>query len=115
MIEKLPNVEHATIQKAKITQYLLNFDHEDGKTKADFFVRFGFEPDNWQALEQALLQQATENPVVQQTQTEFGVKYTIDGALNCPDGRKPSIRTIWQIDKGKDTPRLITAHPDRLS
>lgn len=115
MTNQLPNAQKATIQAEKITRYLLNFDHEDGKTKAEFFVRFGFDPDDWQVLERALLQHALENPVVGQMETTFGIKYTVEGGLNCPDGRRPGIRTIWQIDKDKDIPRLITAHPDRRS
>ncbi len=96
LTDELPNADKATIQTEKITRYLLNFDHEDGKTKAEFFVRFGFDPDDWQVLEQALLQHAVENPVVDVTETEFGVKYTLEGGLTCPDGRKPGIRTVWQ-------------------
>jgi hypothetical protein len=112
LTSQLPNAEKAIIQAEKITRYLLDFDHEDGKTKAAFFVRFGFDPNDWQVLEQAILQHALENPVVAQTETAFGIKYTVEGGLNCPDGRKPGVRTTWQIDKGKDVPRLITAHPD---
>ena len=27
------------------------------------------------------------------------------------DGRNPCVRTVWQIDRGSDYPRFITAYP----
>ena len=35
----------------------------------------------------------------------------IDGELTTPDGQRPRIRTVWQLDHGQLAPRLITAHP----
>jgi len=41
----------------------------------------------------------------------FGTKYEIEGPLNCPDGRSPQVRTVWQVDTDELAPRLITAYP----
>ena len=46
----LPRAEDALVEEEKISGYLLNFDHDDGKHKAEFFSRFGFSPDRWQEL-----------------------------------------------------------------
>src|SRR5260370_135705 len=44
--------------------------------------------------------------------TEFqGPRYEVEGELAAPDGRRPRIRTVWQIDTGQIVPRLITAYP----
>ncbi len=43
--------------------------------------------------------------------TGFGPRYEVDGELNAPDGRRPRLRTVWQLDRGQIAPRLITAYP----
>lgn len=55
---KLPNVENALVPKPKITDYLLSFTHRDGRSKAQFFIRFGFSAENWETLANALLHHA---------------------------------------------------------
>ena len=35
----------------------------------------------------------------------------VEGELPAPDGRRPRVRTVWQVDKGQIAPRLITAYP----
>ncbi len=58
---KLPHYENAVIAEAKITKYLLDESHEDGKTKAAFFIRFGFSLSQWKVLAEALKQHALLN------------------------------------------------------
>jgi hypothetical protein len=41
----------------------------------------------------------------------FGPRYEVDGELTAPDGRRPRIRSVWQVDEGEIAPRLITAYP----
>ena len=41
---KLPNAEQAIVESRKITHYLLSETHPDGKSKENFFSRFGFIP-----------------------------------------------------------------------
>ena len=44
-------------------------------------------------------------------ETAFGPRYHVDGIIETPDGRNPKIKTVWQVDIGSNSPRLITAHP----
>ena len=111
----LPNPEKAYVQRPKITDYLLSSTHEIGKTKAVFFLRFGFSQENWQLLAQALILHTRNSTVIDVTETEFGTKYILEGPLACPDGRTPGIRSVWEIAHGDDAPRFITAHPDKLT
>lgn len=60
---KLPNVENAEIPQSKITKYLLSTTHRAGKSKASFFMQFGFDVDRWEALAVALKQHALENEI----------------------------------------------------
>jgi hypothetical protein len=110
---KLRGVERAEIREAKIAKYLLSTTHRAGKSKAVFFMEFGFEPQRWEELDRALRQHATENEVAREERTRFGTRYVIDGPLQAPDGRMLNVRTAWFIDNEGDAPRFITAHPLR--
>jgi hypothetical protein len=110
---KLRGVERAEIREAKIVKYLLSTTHRAGKSKAAFFLEFGFEPQRWEELDRALRQHATENEVGREEKTRFGTRYIIDGPLQAPDGRMLNVRTAWFIDNEGDVPRFITAHPLR--
>lgn len=60
---KLPDVDKAQVPESKITQYLLSTTHRSGKSKAFFFLTFGFDPDHWEDLASALKQHARDNEV----------------------------------------------------
>ena len=107
----LPNAENAYVEQAKIVDYLLAPEHPEGTGKAKFFAHFGFTVDAWERLAEALLVHAHTLPVVSMSETRYGTKYRIEGPVVCPDGRSPSIRTVWIIDSGAENPRLVTAHP----
>ena len=108
---KLPNASQARVAREKVTGYLLAENPESGGGKPGFFVRFGFSAEDWQTLADALKAVASAHEVALVEETEFGVKYVIEGRLDTPDGRNPRARTIWQIDWGSDYPRLISAYP----
>ena len=110
---KLRGVERAEIREAKIVKYLLSTTHRAGKSKAAFFMEFGFEPRRWEELDRALRQHAMDNEIVREEKTRFGTRYIIDGSLQAPDGRMLNVRTAWFIDDEGDAPRFITAHPLR--
>ena len=107
----LPNSDRAHVDRYKITDYLLSQTHPDGRTKAQFFMRFGFRSDTWQELAQALQKVGTSNPVVAVAESLHGARYTVDGAIQTPDGRTPRVRTVWIVEPGGSGPRLITAYP----
>ena len=107
----LPFADRAKVEQSKIVDYLLAFDHPEGAGKAAFFTRFGFTASGWKILAEALITHAKIHSVSSHTESKYGTKYRIDGPISCPDGRTPLIRTVWIIDIGTDTPRLVTAHP----
>ena len=107
----LPNAEIAHVERNKIVAYLLAPDHPEGAGKAEFFAHFGFTLDSWEVLAEALLVHARTHPVSAVSETQYGTKYRIEGPVVCPNGRNPSIRTVWIVDRGSDTPRLVTAYP----
>jgi hypothetical protein len=110
---KLPNIEEARVPRAKITDYLLSFEHEDGRAKADFFTRFGFSAARWLVMAAALKEHAQANEVNRVEDSPFGKRYVIEGAIKAPDGRKPLIRAVWFIGHSDTSPQLVTAYPLR--
>ena len=110
---KLPNLDRLIIEQEKVADYLLNPTHRYGASKARFFNEFGFQRENWELLAEALREHAQTSEIVRTTETGFGPRFLVEGEIRAPDGRRTRIRTIWQFDRGKIAPRLITAYPGR--
>ncbi|MBP8972301.1 MAG: hypothetical protein KBH93_00385 [Anaerolineae bacterium] len=108
---KLPYSEQAVVPEEKLTTYLLDETHQEGRGKALFFQRFGFSVAQWEVLAQALLAHAHEHQVVKTEGTKFGTRYVVEGALATPVGRRPAVRVVWFIRSGESAPRLVTAYP----
>jgi hypothetical protein len=108
---RLPNAKHAIATESKVAGYLLNPMHSDGRSKAVFFLRFGFTADEWPNMAEALVHHVLENEVVHQERTRYGMRYVVDGPLSSPSGQLLNIRSAWFIDNGSEIPRFITAHP----
>jgi uncharacterized protein DUF6883 len=108
---KLPNAHLAVVEREKIIEYLLNPGHRYGASKARFFAQFGFRFESWTILAAALREHGQRHEVTKTKETGFGPRYGVEGELIAADGRRPRIRTVWQVDKGDIAPRLITAYP----
>ena len=106
-------MEQAIVAPGKVTGYLLSATHPNGRHKARFFTSFGFAVDAWQQLEQALIQQACDHEVTKSEPSPFGMRYVIEGKIVSPDGRNPSIRSIWFIESNEAAPYFVTAYPLR--
>ena len=108
---KLPHAEHARVDREKITDYLLSPSHPDGASKTAFFTSYGFRAEEWQVFAEALRKHGQTHPVVKVVDSSYGSRYSIDGILEAPDGRRPLVRTVWILGKGSTEPRLVTAYP----
>ena len=108
---RLPRAEYAYVEEPKVRSYLLNFEHEQGKSKAKFFTNRGFAADDWNSLAQSLVTQGQNNPLSKSTDTPYGVRYQVDCNCPTPDQTNPCIRTVWEVAPSADNPRLVTAHP----
>jgi hypothetical protein len=60
---KLPNYEHAVVPEAKVIRYLLDLTHPVGRSKAIFFLRFGFTLNMLDVMASALPAHAADNDV----------------------------------------------------
>lgn len=110
---KLPNAEHAIVEREKITQYLLNAAHPDNGGKAAFFEALGFHRGEPETLAKILQDLARKTKVAQTTTSSHGRKYVIIGQLKSPVGKEANVQTIWIVDKESDVARLVTAYPRR--
>ena len=110
---KLPNSHLAIVSRTKVLGYLLDDNHPRGRSKAAFFRRLGFDRAAPRPLEDELMRLARENEVLFCAETEFGVRYVIDGWVLSPAAVRAEIRTVWFVDQGKEIPRFVTAHPTR--
>ncbi len=98
------------LDSAKITDYLLRPDHPAGGSKARFFLRFGFSSKAPELLAQALLLHPSSDRLTQSAPSVHGMKHIYEGPIQAPDGRAPSIRTIWIIDR-TGVASFVTAYP----
>jgi len=114
MSDRLRNADKALVESAKLTDYLLSLSHPVGKGKAKFFMEFGFTRGKPGQLEASLLEHGLTQPIVETMTSEHGVKYVLECSVPSPDGRNPCIQSVWIVDTGKTSPRLVTAYPARL-
>ncbi|HOZ46415.1 MAG TPA: hypothetical protein PLO37_14950 [Candidatus Hydrogenedentes bacterium] len=108
---KLPRADRAFVEREKIVEYLLNPAHRYGATRARFFEAFGFRVEQWEVLARALRTHGQDHEVTEVHDSEFGLRYEVEGPLQTPDGRRPLLRTVWQQENDAVGPRLITAYP----
>lgn len=107
----LPCADALIVEREKITDYLLNPAHRYGASKARFFAAFGFRTEEWETFAHALREHGRSHAVTKVKETGFGPRYEVEGELIAPDGRRPRVRTVWQLDEGEVAPRLITTYP----
>lgn len=110
---KLPNAHLAVVDQDKITGYLLNPAHPESGGKAPFFISLGFPREDWQSLATAIRKLATTSLVTKKMESPHGLKYILEGKIETPSGKSPTVRTIWIVDRGTETPRLVTAYPSK--
>jgi hypothetical protein len=108
---ELPYSDQLRVDQAKIVDYLLS--ESNGRGKATFFLQFGFRPEQWAVLAEAIKVQAQGHAVVLAVDSPWGTRYSVEGPIDTPSGRqpRPRVRTVWILETGSQQPRLITAHP----
>lgn len=108
---KLPNNDRSFVADKKITEYLLNLNHDEGKSKAKFFFALGFALNKINEFKDALVLHSVQREIYQEVQNDFGTKYELRCEIITPDSRNPCIVTVWVFDNGSDSHKLVTAYP----
>ena len=100
-----------TIVGSKITGYLLNLDHRVGRHKAAWFIARGFQVNFDMPLTAELFRHGRPSHLVKDYATEHGRRYVYEGPLECPDGTKPAVRSVWQTTGSDERRFFVTAYP----
>ena len=107
----LPDGDKATIDPAKLRDYLLSPTHPVGRFKARFFTALGFAPERWRELEEAFRIQHLTQEAEPAGTIASGQKYTIRAILNGPNKQGAVVVSIWFIAAPGMAPRFVTAYP----
>jgi hypothetical protein len=90
---KLPSVEAAVVPDEKITGYLLS-PTSGRASQGGVLRRLRLTGEAGQALAAALVS-AADHEVAKVESTPFGTRYVVEGTIETPNGRTPSIRSVW--------------------
>ena len=96
------------IDDSKINDYLLNFDHPRGKSKAKWLASKGF---IFKSLYDALILHGETSELVRTQDTNFGTFITLDGELLNEDLPVGNFRSVWELDRQLKNCRFVTGYP----
>lgn len=107
---KLPNFELAFIDRNKLRNYSLNFQHDRGKYKARLFAAiFDLGRDDAEIL-QLLIEDAIQNyQAIPSLLDEYGQRYMVDFPIT-RNQNAANIRTTWIVRPTEDFPRLVSCY-----
>ena len=107
----IPNVESATINPKKLTEYALNPNHPVGGNKAKVFQSaLGYNQSNADALMRQVYEKLPGSEAVLGKVDQYGQRYTVDMLITGPNGNTVNVRTGWIIKTGSDIPELTTIY-----
>lgn len=107
----MPNYDKATIDDNKFLKYSLDKNHPYGKHKAEAYERgLGFNKSNYENLKNQIQERVNSgNAQLKKIEnTVYGIKYSYEIPVTGKNGKIKTIVVVYQIDKGKTIPRLIT-------
>ena len=100
----VPNAESAVVDIRKLTEYVLNPNHDDGKHKARLFAAaLNLTRNDAEPLRLALLDAVKKNEAVFGKFDRFGQRYTVDFRFEWK-ARNAIIRSGWIIEHNSDVP-----------
>lgn len=106
----LPNRENAVVDLAKLVDYCLNAQHEEGRHKARVFaaaLNLGQEDAPWLAAE--ILSAARTCAATEQDKNAYGQRFVIDFDLR-RNGRAVRVRSAWIVRSVEGFPRLTSCY-----
>lgn len=112
---RLPDVERAFVDAAKIHDYLLSNSHPVGRFKAAFFVALGYSAADWEVFAADLKRHAMDNEALATELSEYGQKFEVRGMIKGPAGKGAVLVAVWIVLCGEDFPRFVTAFPGARS
>jgi ketosteroid isomerase-like protein len=109
---RLPNAAAAKIPEAKFLRYSMDPSaNNNGKWRAWRDLGYDIEENRPAAADdvtQQLRDRLPTSPAEHPQQTAYGLRLTTGTEIRGPNGRRGTLRCVWQYDLGSDEPRLIT-------
>jgi len=109
---RLPNAAAAKIPEAKFLRYSMDPSaNTNGKWRAWRELGYDVEENRAAAADdvtQQLRHGLPTSPAEHPQQTAYGLRLTTGTDIRGPNGRRGTLRCVWQYDLGSDEPRLIT-------
>ncbi len=105
-VNRVPNAEKATIAESKITKYCLNPE----KAHYHEFTAVGYSQEDPERLKRDLLDSVRSSSKAKMYEVNEHGERSFEVETELGVTRKAPFKTIWQIDKGSDYPRFITAY-----
>jgi len=96
------------IASGKLINYVLNPNHYEGSSKAQFLKEIGYDQSNWQLLDRDLREQHLLLEANPGKSSLYGNKYEIIGSIVGPNGEQRRIKSIWMIRTGENIARFVT-------
>lgn len=108
---KVPFAENAVVDLRKLSDYLLDSDHIEGRHKAILWrAALDISAENAHDVSTFLLEAVRSNDAKMGKLDDYGQRYTVDFVLEWR-GKSAIIRSGWIICHGSNVPRLTTAYP----
>jgi len=105
---KVPNADRAIVDIQKLTGYCLSYEHPRGRHKARVFQSaLGVTAINAAEILDLLLRMVKSEDCAMGLTDEYGTRYTVDFAYT-RGTKQATLRSIWIIKAGEDTPRLTS-------
>lgn len=106
---KLPNGDRADVPLSRLTSYLLNPKHDEGKHKARVFAAaLGLDASGADEFRKWLLELARDGDAQSGGADQYGQRFVIVGKLRYK-GREALVRTGWIVRAGQSDPEFLTA------
>jgi hypothetical protein len=106
-----PSFEKAEIDKRKITEYVLNADHPQGRhTSAAITSATGLTGRDADRIEAQIRDGAAKGAPVAGQSDHYGQRWSVDVPVTGPAGTM-LVRTSWIVEPGSDRPRLAALAP----
>jgi hypothetical protein len=110
---KLPNADRAIVDVAKLRDYCLNPNHEEGKHKARVFAAsLGLHAPDAGWVREQLFKAALHEDATLISYTRFGTLYMLDFEMKTDSGAA-IVRSGWVVLNQEDFPRLTTCYVKR--
>ncbi len=113
--DPLPKAQDAEIDSRKFEQYSMNPTNSANQGKWMAFAAIGYDMENPQSRNAAaqdvinqLRQGLVNAPATQSQSSIYGLRFQVRVRIQGPNGGEGTLVTTWQIDTGRDIPRLIT-------